>query len=127
MSIFFEPYVMSFIIALVVSVVYYFYKRNNLKEEEEENNLLTSSIITLLLSYIVLMILYYSYKYVSFEYAGALTIPILAGGTKQKNHQKDESLETNNDLSYEREKRREKMMERLTVVDDDIDVDILED
>ena len=37
MSIFFEPYVMSFIIALVVSVVYYFYKRNNLKEEDEEN------------------------------------------------------------------------------------------
>ena len=126
MSIFFEPYVMSFIIALVVSVVYYFYKRNNLKEEEEENNLLTSSVITLLLSYIVLMILYYSYKYVSFEYASVLTIPILAGGSKRKNIEENETLE-NNDLSFERQQRREKMMERLTIVDDDIDVDILED
>ena len=127
MSIFFEPYVMSFIIALVVSVVYYFYKRNNLKEEEEENNLLTSSVITLLLSYIVLMILYYSYKYVSFEYASVLTIPILAGGSKRKNIEDNEKLETNNELSFERQQRREKIMERLTIVDDDIDVDILED
>ena len=76
------------------------------------------------------MILYYSYKYVSFDYVGTFTLPILAGGAKKNINISDEineGTEINNNLSNEREIRREKMMERLTIMDDDIDVDILED
>ena len=68
------------------------------------------------------MIMYYSYKYISFENS----IPLMAGGAASlavQSTKKDNQNEDTNEL----ERRREKMMERLTIVDDDIDVDILED
>ena len=76
MKILYEPYIMSFFIALICSLSYYLYKNNYKKEDVEDDNLLTNSIIVLLLSYIILMIMYYSYKYISFENS----IPLMAGG-----------------------------------------------
>ena len=128
MNIIYEPYIFSLILSLLISVVYYFYKKNkfnNLDEEElseTDTNLLAPTIVVLLLSYIVIMIIYYSYKYISFEFKS--TLPIMAGGATVLSKSLDVEKEINRE---ELESRREKMMERLTIVDDDIDVSILED
>ena len=121
----YEPYIFTFVIALIISVVYYFYEKNKIDQSEEEqkdNNLFGKSIIALLLSYIIIMILYYSYKYISFEFNGS--VPIIAGGGVKSILSNSESDDKNIDAVI---KKREKIMERLTVVDDDIDVSILED
>ena len=128
MNIIYEPYIFSLILSLLISIVYYFYKKNkfnNLDEEElseTDTNLLAPTIVVLLLSYIVIMIIYYSYKYISFEFKS--TLPIMAGGATVLSKSLDVEKEINRE---ELESRREKMMERLTIVDDDIDVSILED
>lgn len=128
MNIIYEPYVFSFILSLIFSIIYYVYERNKIDdyEEEDENpkdNLLSKSIIALLLSYIIIMILYYSYKYVTFEFKS--TIPLMGGAAthilqKENNKNEGKNIEELNE-------RREKMMERLTIIDDDVDVSILED
>jgi hypothetical protein len=126
MKILYEPYVMSFFIALIFSLAYYLFKnniKNNNQKEEEDENLLTNSVIVLLLSYIIIMIMYYSYKYISFENS----IPFMTGGSAITALTNSSKKHKENEDSHELERRREKMMERLTVVDDDIDVDILED
>ena len=127
MNIIYEPYVFSFILSLIISIIYYVYEKNKIDDydEEDENpkdNLLSKSIIALLLSYIIIMILYYSYKYVTFEFKS--TIPMIGGSAASilKNENKKENI-NNEELN----ERREKMMERLTIVDDDVDVSILED
>lgn len=127
MNIIYEPYVFSFILSLIISIIYYVYEKNKIDDydEEDENpkdNLLSKSIIALLLSYIIIMILYYSYKYVTFEFKS--TIPMIGGSAASilKNETKKENI-NNEELN----ERREKMMERLTIVDDDVDVSILED
>ena len=128
MNIIYEPYIFSLILSLLISIVYYFYKKNkfnNLDEEElseTDTNLLAPTVVVLLLSYIVIMIIYYSYKYISFEFKS--TLPIMAGGATVLSKSLDVEKEINRE---ELESRREKMMERLTIVDDDIDVSILED
>ena len=67
------------------------------------------------------MIIYYSYKYISFESKNIL--PVMAGGAVLS-----KSVDVEKEINREElESRREKMMERLTIVDDDIDVSILED
>ena len=121
----YEPYIFTFVITLIISVVYYFYEKNKidqLEEEQKDNNLFGKSIIVLLLSYIIIMILYYSYKYISFEFKGS--VPIIVGGGVKSILGNNESGDKNIDAVI---KKREKIMERLTVVDDDIDVSILED
>lgn len=123
MNIIYEPYVFSFILSLIISIVYYVYEKNKTEDDDDEipkDNLLAKSIVALLLSYIIIMILYYSYKYVTFEFKSSL--PIIGGSATvlRKEHIKKDDIE---DLNI----RREKMMERLTIVDDDIDVSILED
>ena len=125
MNIIYEPYVFSFILSLIISIVYYVYEKNKTEDDDDEipkDNLLAKSIVALLLSYIIIMILYYSYKYVTFEFKSSL--PMIGGSAAilRKEHiKKDESDIENLNI------RREKMMERLTIVDDDIDVSILED
>lgn len=126
MNIIYEPYVFSFILSLIISIVYYVYEKNKTEDDDDDDipkdNLLAKSIVALLLSYIIIMILYYSYKYVTFEFKSSL--PMIGGSAtvlRKEFIKKDENdIE---DLNI----RREKMMERLTIVDDDIDVSILED
>ena len=128
MNIIYEPYIFSLILSILIGIVYYFYKKNkfnNLDEEElaeTDTNLLAPTIVVLLLSYIIIMIIYYSYKYISFELKS--TLPVMAGGGTGLSKSLDVEKEINRE---ELESRREKMMERLTIVDDDIDVSILED
>lgn len=121
MNIISEPYIFSFILSLIVSAAYYFYKKNKVDDDDSEksSNLITSTIIVLLLSYIIIMILYYSYKYISYDFKSSL--PLMAGGAKiLSNPEKKENIEAIL-------QKREKIAERLTIVDDDIDVSILED
>lgn len=125
MNIIYEPYVFSFILSLIISIVYYVYEKNKTEDDDDEipkDNLLAKSIVALLLSYIIIMILYYSYKYVTFEFKSSL--PMIGGSAAilRKEHIKKDENDIE-DLNI----RREKMMERLTIVDDDIDVSILED
>ena len=128
MNIIYEPYIFSLILSILISIVYYFYKKNNLNNLDDEElaetdtNLLAPTIVVLLLSYIIIMIIYYSYKYISFEFKS--TLPVMAGGGTVLSKSLDVEKEINRE---ELESRREKMMERLTIVDDDIDVSILED
>jgi len=76
----------------------------------EENNLLPKTVISLLASYMVMLMGFYCYKYFSID-----TKITQSGGGVLKN-----KVEVN-------ESKREKIMERLTIVDDDVDVGILED
>ena len=125
MNIIYEPYVFSFILSLIISIVYYVYEKNKTEDDDDEipkDNLLAKSVVALLLSYIIIMILYYSYKYVTFEFKSSL--PMIGGSAavlRKENIKKDKNDIEDLDI------RREKMMERLTIVDDDIDVSILED
>lgn len=128
LNIIYEPYVFSFILSIIISIGWYLYQKNNVEEMEESDNkepssLVPSAVIVLLLSYIIIMILYYSYKYISLESKGTFSTAILTGGalsSKTNNIEKEINIEEMNN-------RREKMMERLTIVDDDVDVSILED
>jgi hypothetical protein len=131
LNIFYEPYVFSFILSIIISIGWYLYQRYNIEDIEdmeesknkESSSFVPNAIIVLLLSYIIIMILYYSYKYISTESKGTFSSAILAGGalsSKTNNVEKEINIEEMNN-------RREKMMERLTIVDDDVDVSILED
>lgn len=116
----YEPYIFSFFIAVFITLIYYFYEKykDNKKElddeEEPNNNILLKSIGLLIITYTIVMILYYSYKYISFN-----KISMIGGTTTLINL-------NNKDEKKIDEKKREKIMEKLTIVDDDIDVNILE-
>jgi len=123
LNIIYEPYIFSFIVALLISIIYYFNERNKIVDEDEEiqndASLLTKSIVALLISYIIIMIIYYSYKYLSFDFTSTA---LMAGGAKVTS-----SNEKSSQMNIEEvNKKREKIMEKLTVVDDDVDVSILE-
>ena len=128
LNIIYEPYVFSFILSIIISIGWYIYQKNNIEDTEESKNnesssLVPNAIIVLLLSYIIIMIIYYSYKYISLESKGTFSTAILTGGalaSKTNNIEKEINIEEMNN-------RREKMMERLTIIDDDVDVSILED
>jgi len=130
MNLLYEPYVFSFMLSLVISMIYYIYEKNridNLDDEEIENegNLFVKFLMALLISYVIIMILYYSYKYVTFDFKSAMPLTVLSGGAKTI--LKKDNV-TNDEKNIEALiERREKMMERLTIVDDDVDVSILED
>ena len=119
----YEPYIFSFIVALLISIIYYFNERNKIVDEDEEiqndASLLTKSIVALLISYIIIMIIYYSYKYLSFDFTSTA---LMAGGAKVTSSNEESSQMNIEEVN----KKREKIMERLTVVDDDVDVSILE-
>lgn len=123
LNIIYEPYIFSFIVALLISIIYYFNERNKIVDEDEElhndTSLLTKSIVALLISYIIIMIIYYSYKYLSFEFTSTA---LMAGGAKVTSSNEESSQMNIEEVN----KKREKIMERLTVVDDDVDVSILE-
>ena len=123
LNIIYEPYIFSFIVALLISIIYYFNERNKIVDEDEElhndTSLLTKSIVALLISYIIIMIIYYSYKYLSFEFTSTA---LMAGGAKVTSGNEDSSQMNIEEVN----KKREKIMEKLTVVDDDVDVSILE-
>ena len=123
LNIIYEPYIFSFIVALLISIIYYFNERNKIVDEDEEiqndASLLTKSIVALLISYIIIMIIYYSYKYLSFNFTSTA---LMAGGAKVTSSNEESSQMNIEEVN----KKREKIMERLTVVDDDVDVSILE-
>lgn len=124
LNIIYEPYIFSFIVATLISIIYYCNEKNKIDDEDEiqkDNNLMAKTIVTLLISYIIIMIIYYSYRYLSFEFS---TASLMAGGSKVLSSNKQDISEINTD---EVVRKREKIMERLTVVDDDVDVSILED
>ncbi len=127
-NIIYEPYILSLIIASIIGIIYYFFQKNknenkdgNNDENNDENNLLSETIITLLISYIILMIIYYSYKYLSFQKS---SLALMTGGSVL-NASRNEEIEENE------EKKRiksETIENSVTVCDDDtddIDYDIL--
>lgn len=129
-TIIYEPYIFSLLLSLIISIIYYLYEKNKIddidfEEDEEipENNLLSKSVIVLLFSYIVIMIVYYSYKYLSFD-GKKLPETVMVGGAATRSILKEISKDDKD--NEELKLRREKMMERLTIVDDDVDVSILE-
>lgn len=122
-KILYEPYVLFFILAILISIGYYVYM--NQQEEKNENeeegpSLIPKTIICVLSSYILMLMTYFCYKYFSFN--GQLLNPLQKHSIKET--QSGGGTHTENE---EKEARRQKIMERLTIVDDDVDVSILED
>ena len=111
MNFIYEPWFICLLISILLTVIYYAIKlqMNKKKEDEEENsnNNIVNTFIFFIISFILLLILYYLYKYFSDEKYE------MKGGADQTFEQK-KALKT-------------KIADRLTVVDDDIDVGILED
>lgn len=110
MNFIYEPWFICLLISVLLSAIYYAVKLqvNKKKDDEEDNsNNAVNTFIFFIISYILLLILYYLYKYLSDEKYE------LKGGAEQTIEQK-KILKT-------------KIADRLTVVDDDIDVGILED
>jgi len=110
LTILYEPYVLFLIISILISIAYYFYESNKNKNKEEtpKKSVLPQTIVSLLVSYIVMLMSYFCYKY--FHSFSSPTVSMSGG------NQEDEINEL----------KRQKIIARLTVVDDDIDVGILE-
>jgi uncharacterized membrane protein len=110
LTILYEPYVLFLIISILISIAYYFYESNKNKNKEEtpKKSVLPQTIVSLLVSYIVMLMSYFCYKY--FHSFSSPTVSMSGG------NQEDEMNEL----------KRQKIIARLTVVDDDIDVGILE-
>jgi hypothetical protein len=121
LKILYEPYILCLLLAVIISIFYYFNEKSNYEksvklsnkkgEDVEENNILPKTIISLLASYMLMLMGFYCYKYFNVD----TLISQSGGGSVLKNK---------NDVN---EAKRDKIMERLTIVDDDIDVGILED
>ena len=110
LTILYEPYVLFLIISILISIAYYFYESNKNKNKGEtpKKSVLPQTIVSLLVSYIVMLMSYFCYKY--FHSFSSPTVSMSGG------NQEDEMNEL----------KRQKIIARLTVVDDDIDVGILE-
>lgn len=122
-KILYEPYVLFFILAILISIGYYVYmnqQEEKNENEEEGTSLIPKTIICVLSSYILMLMTYFCYKYFSFN--GQLLNPLQKSSIKET--QSGGGTHTENE---EKEARRQKIMERLTIVDDDVDVSILED
>jgi len=122
-KILYEPYVLFFILAILISIGYYVYmnqQEEKNENEEEGTSLIPKTIICVLSSYILMLMTYFCYKYFSFN--GQLLNPLQKSPLKET--QSGGGTNTENE---EKEARRQKIMERLTIVDDDVDVSILED
>jgi len=121
LKILYEPYILCLLLAIIICIFYYFYEKNNYEksvklskkkgEEIEENNILPKTVISLLASYMLMLMGFYCYKYFNVD-----TIISQSGGV--------DVLKNKNEIN---EAKRDKIMERLTIIDDDIDVGILED
>jgi hypothetical protein len=121
LKIIYEPYILCLLLAVIICIFYYFYEKNNYEksvklskkkgEEIEENNILPKTVISLLASYMLMLMGFYCYKYFNMD-----TIISQSGGV--------DVLKNKNEIN---EAKRDKIMERLTIIDDDIDVGILED
>lgn len=109
MNFIYEPWFICLLISILLSAIYYAIKlqTKKKKKEEEDNNNTVNTFIFFIISFILLLALYYLYKYFNDEKYE------LKGGAEQTLEQK-KILKT-------------KIADRLTVVDDDIDVGILED
>lgn len=122
-KILYEPYVLFFILAILISIGYYVYmnqQEEKNENEEEGTSLIPKTIICVLSSYILMLMTYFCYKYFSFN--GQLLNPLQKSSIKET--QSGGGILAENE---ENEARRQKIMERLTIVDDDVDVSILED
>jgi hypothetical protein len=108
MDLFYQPYFIFLLIALIITVFYYFInKRNNVEVEEKENvkkMSYSNLIIIFLVAYLLLLTVFYGYKYFT-----------------------NNSLEKigGSDLKVSKE-AKEIFKERITIVGDDVDIDILE-
>lgn len=108
MDLFYQPYFIFLLIALIITVFYYFInKRSNVDVEEKENVKkmnYSNLIIIFLVAYLLLLTVFYGYKYftnTSLEKVGG------------------------SDLKVSKE-AKEIFKERITIVGDDVDIDILE-
>lgn len=122
-KILYEPYVLFFILAILISIGYYVYmnqQEEKNENEEEGTSLIPKTIICVLSSYILMLMTYFCYKYFSFN--GQLLNPLQKSSIKET--QSGGGILAENE---EKEARRQKIMERLTIVDEDVDVSILED
>ena len=106
MNFIYEPWFICLLISILLSAIYYAIKLQTKKKKKDNNNKF-NTFIFFIISFILLLALYYLYKYFNDEKYE------LKGGAEQTLEQK-KILKT-------------KIADRLTVVDDDIDVGILED
>ena len=119
----YEPYVIFLFVALVISIFYFYIQKSkaqkqqqqdpNYDEESSQKNKYTNAIIAFLVSYLLLLILYYGYKYFQTKQTSSPG-PISGGNSGASIKEKVSSA------------MKEQIKEKLTIVDEDVDIGIFE-
>ena len=114
MNFIYEPWFICLLISLLISIVYYLIKMESEKkkktEEVKSSNNFLYTFITFVVSFVLLLLFYYAYK--CFFSGEIINNPIKTGGSL------DNSAKSI---------LKQKIKDKLTFIDDDIDVGILED
>ena len=118
----YEPYVIFLFVALVISIFYFYIQKSkaqkqqqqdpNYDEESSQKNKYTNAIIAFLVSYLLLLIVYYGYKYFQTNQISSSSGTVSSGGASIK--EKVSSA------------MKEQIKEKLTIVDEDVDIGIFE-
>ena len=106
-----EPHFIIIIISIIISVVTYFLLKNDkknkkdLKDEKNVANIGKQVLYSFLISFVLLIVVYYSYSYLS----------------KNNYFQEGGSIKNNS------EEIKNNILEKLTIIADDVDCGLLED
>lgn len=119
----YEPYVIFLLVAFVISIFYFYIQKSNAKKQQQDpnydeefiqKNKYTNSFIAFLVSYLLLLIIYYGYKY--FQTKQSASIDSVKSGGSSVASVKEKVSST----------IKEQIKEKLTIIDDDIDIGVFE-
>jgi len=120
----YEPYVIFLFVALVISIFYFYIQKSNAKKQQQQDpnydeesiqkNKYTNSFIAFLVSYLLLLIVYYGYKYFQTKQL-ASSDSVKSGGSVNNSVKEKVSSVV-----------KEQIKEKLTIIDDDIDIGVFE-
>ena len=113
MDFIYQPYFILLLVSLIITVFYYFINKNNNTDQEEKENIKKPNYINLILvflvAYLLLLVIYYGYKY----FENSVSKLEKSGGGSKSN------IKISNEA-------KEVFKDRITIVGDDVDYDILE-
>jgi Na+/H+ antiporter NhaC len=119
----YEPYVIFLFVAFIISIIYFYIQKSraqkqeqqdpNYDEESSQKNKYTNAIIAFLVSYLLLLIGYYGYKYFQAKQTSSSSGTVSSGGSASIKEKVSKAV-------------KEQIKEKLTIVDDDIDIGVFE-
>lgn len=120
----YEPYVIFLFISLIISIFYFYIQKSNAKKQQQQDpnydeefsqkNKYTNAVIAFLVSYLLLLIVYYGYKYFQTKQL-ASSDSVKSGGSINTSVKEKVSSAV-----------KEQIKEKLTIMDDDIDIGVFE-